>query len=111
MCGTMRVDTIGRSYAAPIGARRTETNCRTVQGLSMFNISDLLTVESISPLRVMSLHALLYCERLFYVEGVEEIRVADATVYAGRRHQRICSSMVTKTQSVHIRCMVRFYTA
>jgi CRISPR-associated protein Cas1 len=37
------------------------------------------------PLRVMALHALLYCERLFYLEEVEEIRVADANVYAGRR--------------------------
>ena len=37
------------------------------------------------PLRVMSLHALLYCERLFYLEEVEEIRVADANVYAGRK--------------------------
>jgi CRISPR-associated protein Cas1 len=36
------------------------------------------------PLRVMSLHALLYCERLFYLEEVEEIRVANAQVYAGR---------------------------
>src|ERR1700733_5384999 len=36
------------------------------------------------PLRVMSLHALLYCERLFYLEEVEEIRLADAAVYAGR---------------------------
>lgn len=42
------------------------------------------------PLRVMSLHALLYCERLFYLEEVEEIRVADAAVYAGRRlHEEI----------------------
>ncbi|HWL10442.1 MAG TPA: Dna2/Cas4 domain-containing protein [Planctomicrobium sp.] len=37
------------------------------------------------PVRVMALHALLYCERLFYLEEVEEIRVADANVYAGRR--------------------------
>ncbi len=37
------------------------------------------------PLRIMSLHALRYCERLFYLEEVEEIRVADAAVYAGRR--------------------------
>lgn len=37
------------------------------------------------PLRVMSLHSLLYCERLFYLEEVEEIRVADHAVYAGRR--------------------------
>src|SRR3954469_19962193 len=36
------------------------------------------------PLRVMSLHALAYCTRLFYLEEVEEIRVADARVYAGR---------------------------
>lgn len=41
--------------------------------------------EEEAPLRVMSLHALLYCERLFYLEEVEEIRVADAAVYAGRR--------------------------
>ena len=27
-------------------------------------------------LRVMSLHALEYCERLFYLEEVEEIRIA-----------------------------------
>jgi CRISPR-associated protein Cas1 len=40
---------------------------------------------SSAPLRVMALHALLYCERLFYLEEVEEIRVADAAVYAGRR--------------------------
>ncbi|HKM55537.1 MAG TPA: CRISPR-associated protein Cas4, partial [Isosphaeraceae bacterium] len=36
------------------------------------------------PLRVMSLHALAYCHRLFYLEEVEEIRVADDRVYAGR---------------------------
>ena len=40
--------------------------------------------------RVMALHALAYCERLFYLEEVEEIRVADASVYAGRRlHEEI----------------------
>jgi CRISPR-associated protein Cas1 len=32
----------------------------------------------------MSLHALAYCERLFYLEEVEEIRVADHAVFAGR---------------------------
>lgn len=37
------------------------------------------------PLRVMALHSLAYCERLFYLEEVEEIREADASVYAGRR--------------------------
>ena len=42
------------------------------------------------PLRVMSLHALFYCERLFYLEEVEEIRLADHAVYAGRRlHEEI----------------------
>ena len=35
-------------------------------------------------IRVMALHALAYCERLFYLEEVEEIRVADDHVYAGR---------------------------
>lgn len=34
---------------------------------------------------VGGLHALLYCERLFYLEEVERIRVADAAVFAGRR--------------------------
>ncbi|MCA9710798.1 MAG: CRISPR-associated endonuclease Cas1, partial [Myxococcales bacterium] len=38
--------------------------------------------------RVMALHALVYCERLFYLEEVEEIRVADAAVWAGRRLHR-----------------------
>lgn len=32
----------------------------------------------------MALHALAYCERLFYLEEVEEIRLADYRVYAGR---------------------------
>jgi CRISPR-associated protein Cas1 len=32
----------------------------------------------------MALHALAYCPRLFYLEEVEEIRVADAAVFAGR---------------------------
>src|SRR5256885_16440965 len=41
-------------------------------------------LDASPPLRVMSLHALAYCPRLFYLEEVEEIRVADARVYAGR---------------------------
>lgn len=32
----------------------------------------------------MALHAIAYCERLFYLEEVEEIRIADHRVYAGR---------------------------
>ncbi len=38
-----------------------------------------------TPIRVMALHALAYCERLFYLEEVEEIRGADARVFDGRR--------------------------
>lgn len=37
------------------------------------------------PIRVMALHALAYCRRLFYLEEVEEIRVADERVFAGRQ--------------------------
>lgn len=44
-------------------------------------------------LSVASLHALVYCERLFYLEEVERIRVADAAVFAGRRlHQEIAAA-------------------
>ena len=35
-------------------------------------------------IRVMALHALAYCERLFYLEEVEEIRITDHRVHAGR---------------------------
>ena len=37
-----------------------------------------------SLLSVHSLHALAYCERLFFLEEVERLRVADERVYAGR---------------------------
>lgn len=33
---------------------------------------------------VAGLHALIYCERLFYLEEVERLRVQDAAVFAGR---------------------------
>jgi hypothetical protein len=37
------------------------------------------SIASSEPLiRVMALYALAYCERLFYLEEVEEIRIADA---------------------------------
>lgn len=36
-------------------------------------------------LKVHALHALAYCERLYYLENVEEMRIADGAVYAGRR--------------------------
>ena len=42
-------------------------------------------MDDTGPIRVMALHALAYCERLFYLEEVEEIRVADDRVYDGRR--------------------------
>lgn len=35
-------------------------------------------------LTVHSLHALGYCERLFFLEEVENLKVADERVYAGR---------------------------
>ncbi len=35
-------------------------------------------------LTVHSLHALAYCERLFFLEEVEQMKVADERVYAGR---------------------------
>lgn len=37
-----------------------------------------------SLLSVHSLHALAYCERLFFLEEVERLRIADERVYAGR---------------------------
>lgn len=45
----------------------------------------MTSVNHSPALRVQSLHALLYCERLFYLEEVENVRLADAAVYAGRR--------------------------
>ncbi len=44
-----------------------------------------MDTASAEPLtRVMALHAIEYCERLFYLEEVEELRLADDRVYAGR---------------------------
>ncbi len=41
---------------------------------------------------VGALHALVYCERLFYLEEVERLRVADAAVFAGRQlHQELAA--------------------
>lgn len=69
------------------------------------------TDTSTDPLiRVMALHALAYCERLFYLEEVEEIRLADAAVYAGRRlHEEIAAdegemvSLVLESETLGIR--------
>jgi len=55
------------------------------------------------PLRVMSLHALGYCERLFYLEEVEEIRVADNRVYAGRTlHQELADAEAEEHRSFEL---------
>lgn len=43
-----------------------------------------LQLDHEEPIRVMAIHALKYCQRLFYLEEVEEIRVANEEVYAGR---------------------------
>ncbi len=58
----------------------------------------------------MALHALAYCERLFYLEEIEEIRVADAAVYAGRRlHEELAAeegelvSLVLESETLGIR--------
>lgn len=49
-------------------------------------------MDTAPTIRVMALHALAYCERLFYLEEVEEIRIADAAVYAGRRlHEELAA--------------------
>lgn len=49
-------------------------------------------METDAPVRVMALHALAYCERLFYLEEVEEIRVADDAVFAGRAlHEEVAA--------------------
>ena len=36
-------------------------------------------------LRVMSLHALTYCERLFYLEEVEGLQAPNQAIFDGRR--------------------------
>lgn len=61
-------------------------------------------------IRVMALHALAYCERLFYLEEIEEIRIADEAVYAGRRlHEELAAdegeivSLVLESEALGIR--------
>lgn len=54
-------------------------------------------------LRVMSLHAIAYCERLFFLEEVEEIRIADERVYAGRTlHEKIAEEEFDETRSYEL---------
>lgn len=51
-----------------------------------------LQSEHDEPLRVMALHALEYCPRLFYLEEVEEIRKESDRVFAGRAlHESIAA--------------------
>jgi len=58
--------------------------------LTSYHAADRATAAPL--IRVMALHALAYCERLFYLEEVEEIRRADANVYDGRRlHEELPS--------------------
>lgn len=63
-------------------------------------------------IRVMALHALAYCERLFYLEELEEIRVADHRIYA-RPLERINSSrramLYCSNRSSVSRCMTCGY--
>jgi CRISPR-associated protein Cas1 len=51
----------------------------------MLELSLFEDTDDQPPVRVMALHALAYCQRLFYLEEVEEIRLADDRVFAGRR--------------------------
>ncbi len=41
--------------------------------------------EPVEPLRVIALHDLLYCERLFFLTEVEGIQCPNTLIYAGRR--------------------------
>jgi CRISPR-associated protein Cas1 len=59
--------------------------------------------SAVSFIRVMALHALAYCERLFYLEEVEEIRVADERVYAGRTlHEEIAAKEGEERRSFEV---------
>ena len=60
-----------------------------------------MSVPSLEPpVRVMALHSLTYCERLFYLEEVEEIRLADESVYAGRQlHQLLAAPDESGTET------------
>jgi CRISPR-associated protein Cas1 len=52
----------------------------------------LLPSDEDAPVHVAGLHALAYCERLYYLEEVEGIRLADESVYAGRTlHEHLAS--------------------
>ena len=44
------------------------------------DLASILSDSHAPPIRVMALHALAYCPRLFYLEEVEEIRVAPSSL-------------------------------
>ncbi len=55
--------------------------------------------------RVMALQELAYCERPFYLEEVENIRVADERVYAGRElHTGLEAEDGVEWTSVELTC-------
>lgn len=57
------------------------------------------------PLRVMALHALAYCPRLFYLEEVEQIRLADNRVFAGRElHASLEDEEGGRHETVELTC-------
>jgi CRISPR-associated protein Cas1 len=43
------------------------------------------TAAESDTIRVNALHALNYCQRLYYLEEVEQLYTQDAAVFAGRR--------------------------
>jgi CRISPR-associated protein Cas1 len=68
-------------------AENTEALNANGRGDSSASESELDQDETV---RVGALHALAYCERLFYLEEVEELRLANAAVFAGRElHEEI----------------------
>lgn len=50
----------------------------------------------------MALHALAYCERLFYLEEVEEIRLADDRVHAGRELHAALEDADERVESLEV---------
>jgi len=76
---------------------------------SVLNVETDNAISTEPVLRVMALHALTYCERLFYLEEVEELRVADEAVYEGRRaHEELdeegaLTSLVLESHDVGLR--------
>lgn len=54
-------------------------------------------------IRVMALHSWEYCRRLCYLEEVEEIRIADGNVYAGRSlHEKIAEEEDTEQLTLQL---------